>query len=42
MCSICQVNSSVVRLGVVQREYHWHKHDEDDEFGCLSNLQLTY
>jgi mannose-6-phosphate isomerase-like protein (cupin superfamily) len=22
----------VVRLGVVQGEYHWHKHEEDDEF----------
>jgi len=27
-----QVNGSVVRLGVVEGEYHWHKHDEDDEF----------
>jgi mannose-6-phosphate isomerase-like protein (cupin superfamily) len=26
------VNGSVVRLGVVQGEYHWHKHDGDDEF----------
>jgi mannose-6-phosphate isomerase-like protein (cupin superfamily) len=26
------VNGSVVRLGVFQGEYHWHKHDEDDEF----------
>ena len=30
--TLCQVNSSVVRLGVVQGEYHWHKHDDDDEF----------
>ena len=30
--TLCQVNASVVRLGVVQGEYHWHKHDEDDEF----------
>jgi dTDP-4-dehydrorhamnose 3,5-epimerase-like enzyme len=30
--TLCQVNDSVVRLGVVQGEYHWHKHDEDDEF----------
>jgi mannose-6-phosphate isomerase-like protein (cupin superfamily) len=21
-----------VRLGVIQGEYHWHKHDRDDEF----------
>lgn len=30
--SLCQVNDSVVRLGVVEGEYHWHKHDGDDEF----------
>ena len=40
--TLCQVNNSVVRLSMVQGEYHWHKHDKDDEFGCLSNLQLTY
>ena len=28
----CKVNDSVVRLGVMQGEYHWHKHDNDDEF----------
>jgi mannose-6-phosphate isomerase-like protein (cupin superfamily) len=30
--TLCQVNESVVRLGVVQGEYHWHKHDNEDEF----------
>jgi len=30
--TLCRVNESVVRLGVVQGEYHWHKHDQDDEF----------
>ena len=30
--TLCRVNDSVVRLGIVQGEYHWHKHDEDDEF----------
>lgn len=30
--TLCQVNSSVVRLGVVEGEYHWHKHDDEDEF----------
>jgi mannose-6-phosphate isomerase-like protein (cupin superfamily) len=30
--TLCQVNGSVVRLGVIQGEYHWHKHDDDDEF----------
>jgi hypothetical protein len=30
--TLCKVNDSVVRLGVLQGEYHWHKHDSDDEF----------
>ena len=30
--TLCKVNDSVVRLGVMQGEYHWHKHDHDDEF----------
>jgi len=30
--TLCQVNGSVVRVGVLEGEYHWHKHDEDDEF----------
>jgi mannose-6-phosphate isomerase-like protein (cupin superfamily) len=30
--TLCKVNESVVRLGVMQGEYHWHKHDDDDEF----------
>jgi mannose-6-phosphate isomerase-like protein (cupin superfamily) len=30
--TLCRVNDSVVRLGVVRGEYHWHKHDAEDEF----------
>lgn len=30
--TLCRVNDSVIRLGVLQGEYHWHKHDRDDEF----------
>ena len=30
--TLCQVNDSVVRMAVVEGEYHWHKHDTDDEF----------
>lgn len=30
--TLCRVNDSVVRLGIVQGEYHWHKHDDEDEF----------
>src|SRR5258708_8927230 len=30
--TLCRGNDSVVRLGVMQGEYHWHKHDDEDEF----------
>jgi mannose-6-phosphate isomerase-like protein (cupin superfamily) len=30
--TLCRVNDSVVRLGVLRGEYHWHKHDAEDEF----------
>jgi mannose-6-phosphate isomerase-like protein (cupin superfamily) len=30
--TLTRVNDSVVRLGVIQGEYHWHHHDADDEF----------
>ena len=30
--TLCQVNESVVRMGVIQGEYHWHHHVNDDEF----------
>jgi mannose-6-phosphate isomerase-like protein (cupin superfamily) len=30
--TLCQVNGSVVRLGVIEGEYHWHEHKDDDEF----------
>jgi mannose-6-phosphate isomerase-like protein (cupin superfamily) len=40
--TLCQVNGSVVRLGVMQGEYHWHKHDDDDEFFfCLDGRFLV-
>jgi dTDP-4-dehydrorhamnose 3,5-epimerase-like enzyme len=30
--TLCQVNGSVVRFASIEGEYHWHKHDDDDEF----------
>jgi len=30
--SLCRVNDCVVRLGILHGEFHWHHHDEEDEF----------
>ena len=30
--SLCTVNNSVVRLAVIEGEFHWHRHDKEDEF----------
>ncbi len=30
--TLCKVNDCVVRLGIIKGEFHWHKHDEEDEF----------
>jgi len=30
--SLSLVNDCVVRLGVFHGEFHWHKHDKEDEF----------
>jgi len=30
--TLCKVDEAVVRLGVVEGEYHWHHHDDEDEF----------
>ena len=38
--TLTQINESVVRLGIVEGEYHWHKHDNDDEFFFVLEGQL--
>lgn len=39
--TLVRVNDSVVRLGVMQGEYHWHQHEADDEFFfCLDGRFL--
>ncbi|HYM19885.1 MAG TPA: cupin domain-containing protein [Candidatus Kapabacteria bacterium] len=38
--TLTKVNDSVVRIGIVQGEYHWHKHDNDDEFFYVLQGQL--
>ena len=38
--TLTQVNESVVRIGIVEGEFHWHKHDNDDEFFFVLDGQL--
>jgi len=38
--TLTKVNDSVVRVGIVEGEYHWHKHDNDDEFFFVLDGQL--
>ena len=38
--TLTEVNNSVVRLGIVEGDFHWHKHDNDDEFFFVLQGQL--
>lgn len=38
--TLTKVNDSVIRIGIVEGEYHWHKHDNDDEFFFVLEGQL--
>jgi len=38
--TLTQVNNSVVRVAIIEGEYHWHKHDNDDEFFFVLDGQL--
>ena len=38
--TLCQVNDCVVRLGVFEGEFHWHKHDLEDEFFYVMEGEL--
>jgi mannose-6-phosphate isomerase-like protein (cupin superfamily) len=38
--TLTKVNDSVVRIGIVEGEYHWHKHDKEDEFFYVVSGQL--
>ena len=37
---LTEVNDSVVRIGIVEGEFHWHKHDTEDEFFFVLEGQL--
>src|SRR5512147_620473 len=39
--SLCRVNDCVVRLGVFFGEFHWHKHDAEDEYFQVLEGELS-
>jgi mannose-6-phosphate isomerase-like protein (cupin superfamily) len=38
--TLTTVNESVVRLGVVEGEFHWHEHEREDEFFVVLEGEL--
>ena len=38
--TLTSVNDAVVRLGVIEGDFHWHKHDDTDEFFLVLDGQL--
>jgi mannose-6-phosphate isomerase-like protein (cupin superfamily) len=38
--TLTRANDSVVRLGVIEGEFHWHRHDEQDEFFLVLEGEL--
>jgi mannose-6-phosphate isomerase-like protein (cupin superfamily) len=39
--TLTTVNDSVVRLGVIEGDFHWHKHEEEDEFFLVLDGELV-
>ena len=38
--TLTTVNDAVVRLGIIEGEFHWHQHDDDDEFFLVLSGEL--
>jgi mannose-6-phosphate isomerase-like protein (cupin superfamily) len=39
--TLTRVNDAVVRLGVLEGDFHWHKHDDQDEFFLVLEGRLV-
>jgi mannose-6-phosphate isomerase-like protein (cupin superfamily) len=39
--TLTEVNDAVVRLAVMEGDFHWHKHDDEDEFFYVLEGALT-
>src|SRR3954447_22400417 len=38
--TLTTVNSSVIRLGVLHGDFHWHQHEDEDEFFLVLSGRL--
>lgn len=38
--TLCRVNDSLVRVGIFKGEFHWHRHDKEDEFFYVADGRL--
>ncbi len=38
--TLASVNDAVIRLGVIDGDFHWHKHDDQDEFFLVLDGEL--
>jgi mannose-6-phosphate isomerase-like protein (cupin superfamily) len=38
--TLTSVNDTVIRLGVIHGDFHWHKHDDTDEFFLVLEGEL--
>jgi mannose-6-phosphate isomerase-like protein (cupin superfamily) len=38
--TLTSVNDAVIRLGVIDGDFHWHKHDDQDEFFLVLDGEL--
>jgi mannose-6-phosphate isomerase-like protein (cupin superfamily) len=38
--TLTSVNDAVVRLGLIEGDFHWHKHDDQDEFFLVLEGEL--
>jgi mannose-6-phosphate isomerase-like protein (cupin superfamily) len=39
--TLTSVNDAVVRLGVIEGDFHWHAHDDEDEFFLVLEGELV-
>jgi mannose-6-phosphate isomerase-like protein (cupin superfamily) len=39
--TLTSINDSVIRLGVIEGDFHWHKHDDTDEFFLVIEGELV-